>query len=62
MNIKIPLKYFDAEMIFTPTITNDEKPILFEFIDFCYQAGLKAGFTNEQLNEYFTEKISKYYK
>ena len=36
-------------------------PCLFEFIDFCYQAGMESGFSKEQLNTYFTEKISKYY-
>ena len=61
MNVKIPLKYFDVEINFIPTITDSRKPVLFEFIDFCYQAGLEIGFTKEQLNTYFTEKISKYY-
>ena len=61
MNIKLQLKYYDAEIKFTPRITDDENPCLFEFIDFCYQAGMKAGFSKEELNEYFTENISKYY-
>ena len=61
MEIKKQLKYFDAEIKFIPTITDDSNPCLFEFIDFCYQAGLEAGFSKELLNTYFTEKISKYY-
>ncbi len=62
MKIKKQLKYFDAEIKFIPTITDRSNPCLFEFIDFCYQAGLEAGFSKEQLNTYFTEKISKYYE
>lgn len=61
MNIKKQLKYYDAEINFIPRITDDENPCLFEFVDFCYWAGLEAGFTKEQLNNYFTKEISKYY-
>ena len=61
MDIKLQLKYYDAEIKFTPTITDDRNPCLFEFIDFCYQAGMEAGFSKEKLNKYFTENISKYY-
>lgn len=61
MDIKLQLKYYDAEIKFIPRITDDENPCLFEFIDFCYQAGMEAGFSKEKLNEYFTENISKYY-
>ena len=61
MDIKLQLKYYDAEIKFIPRITDDENPCLFEFIDFCYQAGMEAGFSKEKLNKYFTENISKYY-